>query len=100
MKYLEDKDVCNIKPNNELKVSYAITNNTIGSQRGERKRRISIRCSYIIRRQLDNVNTGTDMVMMTIGGNDLGFDNIIKACFAAVLRSASDCRSKVNEARS
>jgi len=31
------------------------------------------------------------MVMMTIGGNDLGFDDIIKACFAAVLRSAEDC---------
>lgn len=99
MKYLEDKDVCNIKPNNELKVSYAITNSTIGSQRGERKRRISVRCSYMIRRQLDNVNTGTDMVMMTIGGNDLGFDNIIKACFAAVLRSAENCRSKINEAK-
>jgi len=100
MKYLEDKDVCNVKPNNELKVSYSITSNVVGSRRGERQRRIGVRCNYMIRRQLDNVNTSTDMVMMTIGGNDLGFDNIIKACFAAVLRSAEGCRSSVSEARS
>ena len=99
MKYLEDKDICNIKPNNELKISYSITSNVVGSRRGERRRRIGVRCNYMIRRQLDNVNTSTDMVMMTIGGNDLGFDNIIKACFAAVLRSAEDCRSKINEAK-
>ena len=99
MKYLEDKDVCNIKSNNELKASYSITSNVVGSRRGERQRRIGVRCNYTIRRQLDNVNTSTDMVMMTIGGNDLGFDNIIKACFAAVLRSAEDCRSKINEAK-
>ena len=99
MKYLEDKDVCNVKSNNELKASYSITSNVVGSRRGERQRRIGVRCNYMIRRQLDNVNTSTDMVMMTIGGNDLGFDNIIKACFAAVLRSAEDCRSKINEAK-
>ena len=99
MKYLEDKDVCNVKPNNELKVSYSITSNVVGSRRGERQRRIGVRCNYMIRRQLDNVNTSTDMVMMTIGGNDLGFDDIIKFCFAAALRSASDCQSKINEAR-
>ena len=34
MKYLEDKDVCNVKPNNELKVSYSITSNVVGSRRG------------------------------------------------------------------
>ena len=84
MKYLEDKDICNIKPNNELKVSYSIISNVVGSRRGERRRRIGVRCNYMIRRQLDNVNTSTDMVMMTIGGNDLGFDDIIKSCFAAV----------------
>ena len=99
MKYLEDKDVCNVKPNNELKVSYSITSNVVGSRRGERQRRIGVRCNYMIRRQLDNVNTSTDMVMMTIGGNDLGFDDIIKSCFAAALRSVSDCQSKINEAR-
>ncbi len=78
---------------------HSITSNVVGSRRGERQRRIGVRCNYTIRRQLDNVNTSTDMVMMTIGGNDLGFDDIIKACFAAVLRSAEDCRSKINEAK-
>ncbi len=78
---------------------HSITSNVVGSRRGERQRRIGVRCNYTIRRQLDNVNTSTDMVMMTIGGNDLGFDDIIKSCFAAVLRSAEDCRSKINEAK-
>ena len=45
------------------------------------------------------MDRSTDMVMMTIGGNDLDFDGIVKSCFAAVIRSASDCRTKINDAR-
>ena len=37
--------------------------------------------------------------MMTIGGNDLDFDGIVKSCFTAVIRSASDCKTKINDAR-
>ena len=99
IKYAEDKDICNIKPNNDLKVAYRIISSTIGSKRGKNQKRVNIRCNYTIRRQLDNVDRSTDMVMMTIGGNDLDFDGIVKSCFAAVIRSASDCKTKINDAR-
>ena len=45
------------------------------------------------------MDRSTDMVMMTIGGNDLDFDGIVKSCFTAVIRSASDCKTKINDAR-
>lgn len=99
IKYAEDKDICNIKPNNDLKVAYRIISSAISSKRGKNQKRINIRCNYTIRRQLDSVDRSTDMVMMTIGGNDLDFDGIVKSCFAAVIRSASDCRTKINDAR-
>ena len=99
IKYAEDRDICNIKPNNDLKVAYRIISSTIGSKRGKNQKRVNIRCNYTIRRQLDSVDRSTDMVMMTIGGNDLDFDGIVKSCFAAVIRSASDCRTKINDAR-
>lgn len=35
IKYAEDKDICNIKPNNDLKVAYRIISSTIGSKRGK-----------------------------------------------------------------
>ncbi len=99
IKYAEDRDICNIKPNNDLKVAYRIISSTIGSKRGKNQKRVNIRCNYTIRRQLDSVDRSTDMVMMTIGGNDLDFDGIVKSCFAAVIRSASDCKTKINDAR-
>lgn len=46
--------------------------------------------------QLGPVNSGTDLVSITIGGNDAGFADVMLTC---VLQSEASCVSRVNTAR-
>ncbi|MFI8105694.1 SGNH/GDSL hydrolase family protein [Streptomyces sp. NPDC086023] len=46
--------------------------------------------------QLGPLNTGTDLVSITIGGNDAGFSDVMTTC---VLQSESSCLSRINQAR-
>ncbi len=57
-----------------------------------------LKCSRFINPQIDAIDSSVDLVLMTMGGNDLGFDSIVKNCFAVGLRSASGCREVVEEA--
>ncbi|WP_138944990.1 SGNH/GDSL hydrolase family protein [Plantibacter sp. M259] len=55
--------------------------------------------SDMLDKQIPRVDSEADLVMFTIGGNDVGFQDIIKYCFALGYRSAGDCRAKVDSAR-
>lgn len=46
--------------------------------------------------QLGPLNSGTDLVSITIGGNDAGFSDVMTTC---VLQSESTCVSRVNQAK-
>ncbi|MEU7027550.1 SGNH/GDSL hydrolase family protein [Streptomyces sp. NPDC046275] len=46
--------------------------------------------------QLGPLNTGTDLVSLTIGGNDAGFADVMTTC---VLQSESTCINRVNQAK-
>lgn len=46
--------------------------------------------------QLTPLNSGTDLVSITIGGNDAGFSDVMTTC---VLQSESTCVSRVNQAK-
>ncbi|CAM5385237.1 lipase 1 [Streptomyces avidinii] len=46
--------------------------------------------------QLAPLNSGTDLVSITIGGNDAGFSDVMTTC---VLQSESTCVSRVNQAK-
>ena len=50
--------------------------------------------------QLPKVPQNTDLVMLTIGGNDASFGDVVKKCFATGLRSSTECRKSVNNAKS
>lgn len=54
----------------------------------------------VLRDQIPQVPTDTDLVLLTIGGNDVKFQDIVRYCFVVGSRSSSDCRSKVDAARS
>lgn len=54
--------------------------------------------SDILSTQLPQVSADTDLVMFTIGGNDVGFATIVEDCFFAGYRSADGCRTSVNAA--
>ncbi|GAB3308412.1 hypothetical protein EK0264_07765 [Epidermidibacterium keratini] len=47
--------------------------------------------------QIDAVTEQTDVVLMTMGGNDIGFGQIVVQCFA--LRSGDGCRSAIEQAQ-
>lgn len=54
------------------------------------------RTDDVLSGQLAPLNSGTDLVSITIGGNDAGFSDVMTTC---VLQSESTCVSRVNEAK-
>lgn len=55
-------------------------------------------CTRWLRAQTDFVGADTDLVLFTIGGNDIKFESIVKQCFVPGYRSPGDCRNAVTEA--
>jgi lysophospholipase L1-like esterase len=49
-----------------------------------------------IKSRLTAVTSQTDLVLLTIGGNDFGFGNIVTKCFVSLLRVATDCQNAIN----
>jgi lysophospholipase L1-like esterase len=43
-------------------------------------------------KQIPTVPTNTDLVLLTIGGNDAGFGNMVPWCFTAILAGPNNCR--------
>lgn len=54
------------------------------------------RTGDVLNNQLGPLNSGTDLVSITIGGNDAGFSDVMTTC---VLQSESTCVSRVNQAK-
>ncbi|QOR47942.1 hypothetical protein INS90_01145 [Trueperella pecoris] len=48
--------------------------------------------------QVQNILTDTDLVMMTIGGNDVDFKHIVMRCFVPALQNAAACANLIGEA--
>ena len=55
-------------------------------------------CERWIRPQIDGIDSSTDLVLITIGGNDFDFDEIVRYCFVAGARSANGCNEVINTA--
>ncbi|MFD3807319.1 SGNH/GDSL hydrolase family protein [Streptomyces sp. NPDC058611] len=54
------------------------------------------RTGDLLANQLTPLNSGTDLVSVTIGGNDAGFADVMTTC---VLQSESTCVNRVNQAK-
>ncbi len=48
--------------------------------------------------QIKSITPETDLVLLTIGGNDVGFIEIVLQCFIPVVADPARCRGKVNAA--
>lgn len=57
--------------------------------------RIFFDCKRSLDPQWDAVDKNTDLVLMSVGGNDLHFSTIVHKCFVVVERSPQDCRTAV-----
>ena len=60
---------------------------------------VVFRCSRSMDPQWNAVGLDTDLVLFSIGGNDVEFAKIIENCFAAVLRDVDTCREKIEAAQ-
>jgi len=58
----------------------------------------TVHCQLVVRPQVAGVLRGTDIVVLTIGGNNIGFSGIVVNCM--VLRNADHCKSSIDLARS
>lgn len=52
----------------------------------------------VLEKQIPALDSTTDLVMLTIGGNDIKFENIVKYCFASATSGPSDCKTAVENA--
>ena len=72
---LEQEDACSVKSSDDIiGVDYQISR--LGGTSY-----FTYRCKLTLKPQADSVDKGTDLVLMTMGGNDAGFANIIQHCF-------------------
>jgi len=59
---------------------------------------VKFACDRYMDSQVNSVSRDTDLVLMTIGGNDADFDQIVAQCFVVVERSPRDCRTRIEAA--
>jgi lysophospholipase L1-like esterase len=52
----------------------------------------------VLANQIPQVPLDTDLILFTIGGNDVDFQNIVTYCFAPLYRKASTCKNYVDAA--
>lgn len=56
-------------------------------------------CQRVIDPQIDAIDKSVDLVVMTMGGNDVQFDRIVVECFVPGPRDPAGCRDAVEDAR-
>ena len=56
-------------------------------------------CERYMHPQINAVGRDTDLVLFTIGGNDVEFATIVKECFALGFRDPGTCREKIDAAQ-
>lgn len=54
----------------------------------------------VLNEQVNVMEPNTNLVMFTIGGNDVNFSEIVKQCFTPGMRDAASCKSNVDNAKS
>jgi lysophospholipase L1-like esterase len=48
--------------------------------------------------QIEAINKGVNLVLMTFGGNDVGFGRVVEQCFALGFRDVASCQAEINQA--
>lgn len=51
--------------------------------------------THVLSEQIERIDPETDVVLMTVGGNDVNFSPVVAACFAIGLRNPAACRLAV-----
>jgi hypothetical protein len=54
-------------------------------------------CRKYLKPQLDSVDNSVDIILMTLGGNDLEFADVVAKCFAPIASEGSVCEKRIEE---
>lgn len=92
---------CATKFSDEISGIVKIQNIRITSKHDSaRHQEVTYTCERTTKAQADFVGPQTDLVMFSIGGNDVNFEKIVETCFAAPpLRNRNGCEAKINKAK-
>ncbi len=60
---------------------------------------IHFECRRYLKAQLDYIDDSVDVVLMTLGGNDSRFSDIVLKCFAPIVSDYQTCAKQVNDSR-
>ena len=95
---LEQADACSVRSSDDIiGVDYQISRLGGSSY-------FTYRCKLTLKPQADSVDKGTDLVLMTMGGNDADFSKIILSCFVPVglpqygVGNGNDCKAHIKQA--
>jgi len=73
-----------------------VTTNTTTTNNGDSS---VVKCAHYVKPQIDAVSTHVDMVLLTIGANDLNFPDIVQSCYAgSFISDPTSCKRDVDAA--
>ena len=91
---------CSTRFSDEMSGALNIHSIRIGSNHNLGMRQnVSYSCTRTIKAQANFVGSQTDLVMFSIGGNDLEFKNIVESCFALFAKDRNKCENAINYAK-
>ncbi|MDO4785206.1 MAG: VWA domain-containing protein, partial [Propionibacteriaceae bacterium] len=102
LRKLTERDACGARTSDDI---HSVDYHIAASPTLFNKNRFSYQCQLRLKPQADFVGPQTDLVLMTIGGNDVNFATIVKDCFAPSFRPVYDgaspaaCQASVKAAR-
>lgn len=87
-----EDELCGVPPQPDMYYSFTVTGKVaVGASHTA-----TAQCQLMTQPQVDAVTPATDHVFVTMGGNDLGFSNIVVQCL--VVRDPAGCRSVIDDA--
>ncbi len=96
LRQAEKQQLCGTPAQDDWFYDYAITSSTVNGSGNRRTLTATVSCQLTATAQIDAVTRDTDAVFLTVGGNDVGFTDIVLACM--VLRSPAGCERAVDTA--
>lgn len=90
---------CSTRFSDEMSGALDIRSIQIGSNHNLGMRQnVSYSCTRTIKAQANFVGPQTDLVMFSIGGNDLKFKGIVTSCFAFTIKNRNECKRTIDNA--
>lgn len=96
LRQAKEKDLCGTPSEPDLSYDVSIVSSTVTGVGNRRSLTATARCQLTAAPQIDAVGPETDAVFLTVGGNDIGFTEIVVQCM--VLRSPAGCERTIDRA--